>query len=118
MRELIDRRPRRRTPGRPAVQLRVVGAGCEASSGRPRCAGRAESLAHGRARIAATLPLLVDGRDEEDLVVHGEPEHDGEDHHRDDGGDRPWLDADQAAPAAMLEDRDGDTERGGDREQR
>src|SRR5712691_6650707 len=59
-------------------------------------AGVGEPFAHRRARVAAVLPLLVDTGDEEDLVVHREPEHDCEDYHGDEGVDRPGLDADEA----------------------
>src|SRR5205085_11577242 len=42
--------------------------------------------------VAAVLPLLVDAGDEEDLVVHREPEHDREDHDRDNASIGPgWT---------------------------
>ena len=62
-------------------------------------------------------PCLVDARDEEDLVVHREAEHDREDHHGQERLDRAAGDPEQAAEPAPLEDRDDDTERGADREQ-
>ena len=65
----------------------------------------------------AVQPLLVDAGDEEDLVVHREPEHDREEHHGDEGVDRPGLDAEQAGEPAALEDRLDDAERRADREQ-
>ena len=43
-------------------------------------------------RVVAGLELLLlDAGDEEDLVVHGQPEQDGEHHHRQEGLDRPGL---------------------------
>ena len=74
-------------------------------------AGVGQPFAHRCARVAAVLPLLVDAGDEEDLVVHREPEHDREDHHGDEGVDRSGLDAEEAAEPAALEDRLDDTER-------
>jgi hypothetical protein len=62
--------------------------------------------------------LLLHGREQEDLVVHGEAEDDGEQHHR-----RPRLDgrspadAEQAAEPAPLEDRDHHAVGGADGQQ-
>ena len=53
---------------------------------RPVAASPSRTAARRRARCE---PLLVDARDEEDLVVHREPEHDREQHHGDEGVDRP-----------------------------
>src|SRR5689334_6912786 len=60
----------------------------------------------------------ADPGQQEDLVVHGQAEHDGEDEHRDVGRDRQrGVHADQARPPAPLEDRHDHAVGGADREQ-
>ena len=57
-------------------------------------------------------------RQQEHLVVHREPEHDGEEHHRDPRLDRPFLaDAHRALHPTPLEDRDDHAVGGADRQQ-
>ena len=46
-----------------------------------RLAGGRQAVAHGDPVVARLDVLLVDPGDEEDLVVHGQPEEDGEQHH-------------------------------------
>ena len=45
---------------------------------RDRPCARGESLRHGGARVAGRLVALADAREQEDLVVHRQPEHDRE----------------------------------------
>ena len=62
--------------------------------------------------------LLLHAREQEDLVVHREAEHDREQHHRRPRLDRAFtVDADQARAPAPLEHRDDDAVRGTDRQQ-
>ena len=57
-------------------------------------------------------------REQEDLVVHRQPEDDGEQHHRHERLDRAALaDADEVLHPAPLEDRDDDAVGGADRQQ-
>ena len=63
--------------------------------------------------VAGEQPLLVHAGDEEDLVVHRQPEQDREEDHRDERVDRSaGADADQPRKPAPLEDRDDDAEAG------
>ena len=68
--------------------------------------------------VAGAVVLLADAREQEDLVVHREPEEDGEHHHRDEGRDGPGLlDAEDAVPPSPLEHGDDHAVRGADRQQ-
>ena len=58
-------------------------------------AGGSQAVAHRVVRVAAVLPLLVHAREQEHLVVHGQPEDDREQHHRQERLDRPRLDPEQ-----------------------
>ena len=81
-------------------------------------AGRGEAVDDRLRRVLALLPLLVDARHQEDLVVHREAEDDREHHHREERLDRRGpVEADQAAEPTPLEDRDDDAERRADAEQ-
>jgi hypothetical protein len=66
--------------------------------------GGGQALPVGAWCVADLLPLLVHAGEQEHPIVHREPEHDGEDHHRDERLDRPRLHAEHA----LLEhQRDG-----------
>ena len=69
-------------------------------------------------RLGAVDVLLPHPGDEEDLVVHGEAEHDADQEDRQQADDRAGLvDAEDVREPAPLEDRDHDAERGDDAEQ-
>ena len=68
--------------------------------------GRGEAVGHGAGGVAGLVVLLANPREQEDLVVHREPEHDGEQHQRQHRLDRPAVDADEVGAPAPLEDRD------------
>jgi hypothetical protein len=63
------------------------------------------------------FPSLVNARDDEHLVVHRKPEHDRKREHGDERIDRPFLNAEEAAQPAALEDELDYAERCADREQ-
>ena len=68
--------------------------------------------------VPGLQPLLVDAGDEEDLVVHRQPEEDGEQHHREERLDRTGsVDPEHAAQPAPLEDGHQDAEGRADRQQ-
>ena len=68
--------------------------------------------------LAGLQVLLADAREQEDLVVHRQPEQDREHHHRHEADDRDQLvDAEQAAAPSPLEDHDDDPVGGADRQQ-
>ena len=74
-----------------------------------------QTVGHGVHRVAGLVVLLLDAGEEEDLVVHGQAEHDGEEHHRDERLDGPAAgDADQVLAPAPLEDGDDDAVGRGD----
>ena len=79
--------------------------------------GHGQPVAHRVVRVARVDPFLVHARDEEDLVVHRQAEHDGEDHDRQERLDRPGRVAEQAREVAVLEDQRHDAERARDRQQ-
>ena len=62
--------------------------------------GECEALADGPLGVAAARPLLVDARDEEDLVIDRKPEDDREEHHGDEGLDRALADFHDAVRAS------------------
>src|SRR5581483_3714036 len=67
--------------------------------------------------VTGGVPLLLARREQEDLVVHGEAEHDGEEHHRRPGLDRPAVDTHDRSTPAPLEHRHHHAVGGADREQ-
>ncbi len=80
--------------------------------------GRGQAVGDGEAVVTGSVVLLPNARQQEDLVVHREPEHDREQHHRDERLDGPGpLDAQQPAEPAPLEDGDDHTVCGADRQQ-
>ena len=71
---------------------------------------------HALARPVALVVGLVDAREQEDVVVHAQPEQDREHHHGDERDDRDaGVDAEQARAEALLEDADHDAVGGADR---
>ena len=68
-------------------------------------------------RVVRVLPLLVHARDQEDLVVHAQPEDDREHQHRHERLDRARADPEQPGAVALLEDQRHEAERGADRQQ-
>ncbi len=85
--------------------------------GRHDAAGEREPFAHSAAAVAVARPLLVDARDEEHLVIHGEAENDREQHHRHERLDRAGFDAHDPVKPPPLEDDDDHAERGADGKQ-
>ena len=80
--------------------------------------GAADPERDAAVRVAGRDPGLVHPGEQEDLVVHRQPEHDGEHQHRHERRDRQVLvDADQPRAPAQLEDRDDHAVRGTDRQQ-
>src|SRR4029077_463279 len=68
--------------------------------------------------VAGGGPFLADPGDQEDLVVHGQAEQDGEHQHGQERFDRPGLaEVKQPQAPAVLEDRDQNAERGRGSEQ-
>ena len=71
-----------------------------------------------RVAVTGPLELLTDPGQEEHLVVHREPEEDGEHDHRDERVRRaPWRRADEALAPAPLEHGDDHAVGGADRQQ-
>jgi hypothetical protein len=67
---------------------------------------RAAAEGNGLIVVARIDPLLVDAADQEDLVVHGKPEQDGEQHHRQEHLDGAGLGVgQQGLPPSPLECR-------------
>ena len=80
--------------------------------------GRSQAVGDGDGVVLRAVVLLLDPRQQEDLVVHRQTEDDGEQEHRHPRLDRPGLvDADQAHAPAPLEDGDEDAVGGADRQQ-
>jgi len=65
--------------------------------------GERDAVGHRRGRVALAHPLLAHARDQEHLVVHRQPEHDGEHQHGNPWFDRSFLDPDHAPEPAPLE---------------
>ena len=99
----------------PAERERGEDADHDRGGRRDHPAGRGEAVDDRLGGVLALLPLLVDARHQEDLVVHREAEDDREDHHRQERLDRRrGVEPDQAPEPTPLEDRDDDAERGAD----
>jgi hypothetical protein len=79
--------------------------------------GAGEAVGHRVVAVVGPVPLLLDPGQQEDLVVHREPEHDGEEHHRHERLDRCRLDAAQVAQPPPLEHRHDDPVGRPDRQQ-
>ncbi len=75
-----------------------------------------QAVGDGGGGVTGSQVLLPDAGEHEDLVVHGEAEHDGEEHHRYEGVDGSAFDPEQLAGPAPLEDGDDDAVRRADRQ--
>ena len=81
------------------------------------CSGR-QPVHDGDRVVLGSVVLLADAGEEEHLVVHREPEHDGEHEHRHPRLDRPGLvHPDHLLAPSPLEDHDDDAVRGADGEE-
>jgi hypothetical protein len=82
-------------------------------------AGRSgDASDHAAGGVAGGDPLLADTGEDEDLVVHGEAEEDGEHHHRQERHDGHGLvEADGVEAPSPLEHRDERTVGSGDAQQ-
>ena len=79
--------------------------------------GGGQAVAHGDPVVPGLEPFLVDAGDEEHLVVHGQAEEDGEQHHRQERLDGAGpVHAEEAAQPSPLEDGHQDPEGGADGE--
>jgi hypothetical protein len=80
--------------------------------------GLGQAVGDGEGVVTAPVVLLLDPRDQEHLVVHGQPEQDREDPDRqEDRHGRPLGDADEVAQWAAADRQCEHPERGGTREQ-
>ena len=106
------RRPRpARRPRKTATM--ISGGGRDDPAGARRCRGPPPARSSRSGDV-----LLADAGEQEHLVVHGQPEQDGEHEHRDEGHDRHGrLEPDQRAAPAPLEDHDHHAVGGADAQQ-
>src|SRR5215207_6856574 len=92
--------------------------GHDRRGGGDHASGQGEAAGDRFGRVLLPLPLLVNPRHQEDLVVHREPEDDREEEDREEGDDRAGaVDPDQAGAPSPLEDGDDQPEGGADAEQ-
>ncbi len=71
-------------------------------------------MAEGVGVVVAGVVQFLDAGEDEDLVVHRQPEGDDEQQHGHGDRQRAGVEAEQAGQVAVLEDPDGDAEHRGE----